>query len=124
MTRQFILLVFVLGCGGDVEPSDGCDYSLPARDSDGSAWPSFDEAQAMWRDCSRIAPPSRRRGSCSDGKLFIDYNGGFSGETLYFRDGTLAGLRRWTDIVIEGSCRGGLGETSCEEIDVEDLSCP
>jgi hypothetical protein len=143
MKRHALLLVLCLGCGGDTAPSEevfglfecversrsDCSQPLPETDADGSRWPTYEEASRELTDCSRRAEYiGRRRGTCADGKTFVDYNGGFSGELFYFAGGTLVGVWHWSDVVIcvdGSSCQGsGLGDPTCVESEVEEIVCP
>lgn len=144
MKRYGLLLFLSLGCGGDTAPSEeiltlyecvdlprrDCSEPLPPSDEDGAAWPTYTEATSQLADCSRRPTGcwQRRRGTCSDGKTFTDWSGGFTGELYYFAGETLVGVWRWTDVIdcVDGkSCQGsGLGDPTCVETAAEDVVCP
>ncbi len=124
MNRSRVLLVLALGCGGDgAYPPEDCTPPLPATDQGGNVWPTYAEANATLAECPDEGADLRRRGTCSDGKAFLERSGSFVGETYYFAGETLVGLLRYTDDVL--SCEDyRFGDTECEELDAEVLSCP
>jgi hypothetical protein len=144
MKRYGSLVALCLGCGGDTAPSEDtlglfecvdlprpdCSQPLPPSDDDGGPWPTYTEATRELSDCSQRAGfcLGRRHGTCSDGKTFTDWNGGFTGELNYFSGETLVGVWRWSDVVVcvDGvSCQGsGLGDPTCIELTVDDVVCP
>jgi hypothetical protein len=116
-----MFLALALGCGGD---SSDCDQSLPAADDDGNPWPTYSAAAEQASDCAQLGGfYLRRRGACSDGKRFIDRGDGFVGGTSYFEGESLVGRTAWSDIVSECDT-WHYGDTSCDEVDVEEMSCP
>ena len=123
MTRPLALALLLLGCSDAALPPEDCEPPLPATDDDGRPWPTYAAADALLTDCEQREEPWRRRGACADGKRFLEQSGGFTGETYYFSGDALVGVRRWTDIVV--SCDDyRFGDTRCDEVDVEELSCP
>lgn len=122
--RPFVLLLLALGCGDAEPPPEACDQPLPPADDDGQPWPTYVVANEAFESCEATnAALQRRRGSCADGKRFLERGGGYSGDTYYFAGDTLVGLLRWTDVVI--SCTDyRFGDVVCEELDAEELSCP
>ena len=89
---------------------------------DGEPWPTYSEANATL--CERaVTAGIPRRGACSDGKTFLELDGGFTGETQYFQDEVLVGVLRYTDIVLSCS-EYRFGETRCEPQNTEDVACP
>lgn len=122
MNRWILLFAAALGCSdGDLPPED-CSPPLPSSDDSGNPWPTYTQASAALADCSEGAF-TRRRGTCSDGKAFLERSGGFSGETQYFAGEELVGLFRYTDVVF--SCEAFMfGDAECDEASVEELSCP
>jgi hypothetical protein len=124
MTPSLIprLLLLLLGCSDAALPPENCEPPLPATDDDGAPWPTYETADAILADCEQLPGYARRRGSCSDGKRFLEASGGYEGEIRYFRDDTLVGVRRWTDVV--ASCNEYLfGDAQCVEVDVVAVSC-
>jgi hypothetical protein len=120
MMRRFMLLALALGCGGD---SSDCDHPLAATDDDGNPWPAYSLAAAQLADCTQLEGYyDRRSGSCSDGKRFLAKGTGFVGDTSYFDGETLVGRIPWSDVIRCDSWR--YGDTSCEEVDVEEIRCP
>jgi hypothetical protein len=144
MKRHGLLVVLCLGCGGDTAPSEeisglfecvelprpDCSEPLPPSDEDRAPWPTYAEATRELADCSQREGGcwQRRQGTCSDGKTFTSWSGGFTGDSYYFEGETLVGVWRWSDILIceNGlACYGsGLGDPSCDETAGEDLTCP
>ncbi len=124
MTRPLYLFLVLLGCGDAAPPPEDCERPLPATSDDGGPWPTYSAVDAMLlADCEPLGGYARRRGSCSDGKRFLDNDATFAGETYYFSDEALVGLIRWTDVVL--SCQDyRFGDVRCEEVDVQEISCP
>lgn len=129
------ILALVAGCSRDSgECRDGSieectDGTLPQTDSGGAPWPTLGQAMGELRQaCPETSCERRRQGVCADGKVFIDRNGGFTGQTLYFRGDALVGSWSWGDV---GFCvddlvcwGGGQGDTRCVEVQAEALDCP
>lgn len=145
MKRYGSLLVLCFGCGGDTAPDQesfglfecvalprpDCSEPLPPSDEDGGPWPTYAEATGELADCSQRPEVcwQRRHGTCSDGKTFTDWSGGFMGELYYFAGEALAGVWRWSDVVgcVDGmgGCSGsGLGDATCIETAAEEVVCP
>lgn len=119
--QRLILLVSALSCGDELEFD--CDQPLPVTDDEGRPRPSYTTASAQLSDCSQLdAYYSRQRGACSDGKQFFSKGSGFWGDTLYFDGEAVIGRTSWSDVVTRDDWR--YGDTRCEEIGVEDISCP
>jgi len=123
MQRHAIFLVLGLGCGSDALPPEDCEPPLPATNDDGDAWPTYDEANATLCERAGVEGITPRRGTCADGKAFIELAGGFTGETQYFQGEVLVGVLRYTDIVLSCS-EYRFGETRCEPDSARDVECP
>lgn len=126
MKRTIVLASIVLstavGCSdGDLPPED-CEPPLPATNDDGDPWPTYAEANAALERCEDDAS-IRRRGTCADGKLFIETLGNFAGDTQYFVGETLVGLRRFSDVVFSCS-EYRFGDARCEPTDSNEVVCP
>lgn len=124
MQRRAMLLVLCLGCGSDALPPEDCEPPLPTTNDDGEPWPTYDEANATL--CERAADAGvlmPRRGTCTDGKTFLELAGGFTGETQYFREQALVGVLRYTDVILACS-EYRFGETRCAPQSTEDIECP
>jgi hypothetical protein len=141
--KRYMPLAICLACGGDAKPSQAalgllecvdlprrdCSDPLPPSDEHGARWPTYTEATRQLTDCSTREREclQRRFGTCSDGKTFTDWSGGFVGEGFYFGGETLVGVWRWSDVSFceDGtSCPGfGLGDTTCVEVSVHEVGC-
>ncbi|HWO10386.1 MAG TPA: hypothetical protein VNN80_12930 [Polyangiaceae bacterium] len=122
MKRLALLLALALGCGGDEYPPENCEPALPPSNDDGDPWPTYGEANATLATCADGAL-TRRRGTCSDGKTFIETAGAFAGDTYYFKGEVLVGVLRYSDVVL--ACdEYRFGDARCQAADVEELSCP
>jgi hypothetical protein len=117
------LWILVLGCS-DESYGVECSQRLPLADFDGTPWPTYAAVNAPLADCSQLeALTHRRRGGCSDGKQFLAKGGDTAGDILFFDGETLVGKTEWSNVTL---CQDGYryGDTRCEEIDVEEISCP
>jgi len=122
MIRLALLMAVALGCGESDLPPEDCDPPLPSTNDEGDAWPTYTDANATLTDCSEDGL-TRRRGTCSDGKAFIERSGTFTGDTQYFAGEELVGLLRYTDVVF--SCDAyRFGDTECEQVSLEEVGCP
>lgn len=124
MQRHAMLLVLCLACGSEALPPEDCEPPLPATNDDGEPWPTYAEANAsLCERAAEVGVTVPRRGTCGDGKLFLELSGGFTGETQYFRDEALVGVLRYTDVVL--SCSDyRFGDARCEPESAEDVVCP
>jgi hypothetical protein len=123
MKRLATLLVLCLGCGDELLPPEDCEPPLPATDDDGEPWPTLAEAAATLCERAQDGAFIARRGTCTDGKAFVELAGNFTGETQFFRDEVLVGVLRYTDIVL--SCTEfRFGDGRCEPAETADVECP
>jgi hypothetical protein len=124
LTKRMVFVVIAIGCGGSSADEQCRPQELPPTDVDGRPWPSFSDARAQF--CAQVDGPARTEGSCADGKRFLDANGGFTGETLYFRNEVLVGRRAFTDVAFDDcGFTTSYGDVRCEGIDVVfELGCP
>lgn len=121
MNRSILLLAVALGCGDSTFPPEDCAPPLPPTDDDGDPWPTYTAANAALATCTADGY-TRRRGSCSDGKAFIEGAGPFTGYTQYFDGEALVGLRRYSDVV--SYCdEYRFGDVACDESSAEDIDC-
>ena len=125
MTRHTMtmLALLALGCGGD--SADECPDApaLPATDDDGNPWPTYSDASAELAACTSDQGYSRFRGTCSDGKRFLQRNGGFTGDTRFYDGETLVGMDSFSDIIFPCD-ELGVGDWSCERTSTEAVACP
>jgi hypothetical protein len=123
MKFLLLLLAFTLGCGAADAPPEQCDQPLPPADEDGVPWPTYSAAQTRLADCAQSPGYSRRRGTCSDGKVLLDREGGGGGETYYFQGEAVVGLKRTPDDAV--SCMEyRFGDTRCDGAEIEPIDCP
>jgi hypothetical protein len=123
--RRTLILAALLRC------SDECDENPPRSACSTrelvtrtEPWPTFDERIEQLR-CACNSPSF---GMCSDGKQFVADGFGFAGETLYFREGSVVGRWRWSDVAGclpgEPLCSGrGSGDVDCDETTSEVIPC-
>jgi hypothetical protein len=127
--RQFLLLAVALGCGGDsrdecdelYEPWELYPQELEPKDPMGRPWPTYSDALAGLTPCDLI---SISRGTCSDGKRFLETNGGYTGQTRYYDGERLVGMTSFSDVIIE--CidpRHPIGDVRCTKVVVEEVVC-
>lgn len=122
MSRLPLLTALLLACGdGDFPPED-CAPPLPPSNDDGDPWPTYAEASASLSSCPTTALV-RRRGTCADGKTFLESASGYDGDTQYFDGETLVGLRRFTDAGFSCS-EYRFGDVECDEASAEEITCP
>lgn len=119
--KRPLLLALALACGDAALPPEDCDPPLPATDDAGDPWPTYTEANTRFLDCEDDGSV-RRRGACTDGKTFLEQSGPFTGDTYYFEGEAIVGLRRYTDVALACS-EYRFGDVSCDEVDVEDVTC-
>jgi hypothetical protein len=123
MRTPLLLLALILACGEADPPPEQCDQPLPPTDEDGVPWPTYTGANAALADCEQYPGQARRSGTCSDGKTLLAREGGFSGETYYFRGEALIGLERSPEYIV--SCvEYRFGDTRCDDAQVQELTCP
>jgi len=129
MMRRFLLLVLAFGCGGDsdneceklYEPWELYPQDLEPTDPMGRPWPTYSEALAAMTPCDLIPV---FQGTCSDGKRFLQRNGGYTGETRYYDGERLVGITSYSDIIIE--CidpQHPVGDVQCTKVVVEEVAC-